>query len=567
MKTKLLLLLTTVLWLTSAQVQAQSGTTGGLTWIISNDTLTISGTGPMPDYPSNAPWYSDPSFIKTVVIESGVTSIGDGAFWGCSSLSSIEIPNSITSIGNLAFRDCSSLTSIEIPNSVTAIGNGTFWGCSSLFSIEIPNGVTSIGNYTFKDCISLSSIEIPSSVTSIGYGAFDGCISLSSVGIPNSVTTIGDYAFRDCSSLTFIEIPNSVTTIGDGTFWGCSSLTSIEIPNSVITIGSGAFSDCISLTSIEIPKSVTTIGSLVFIGCSKLENVIMLNTTPSAVSLGTGVFAGVTTSEVTLLVPASAISVYETEDVWKDFNIVAGYMLEAISNNKEYGSVSGSRNTLYPYGESVTITATPEDACKFTGWIINEEVISTDNPYTFSVTEDIALTANFISTDATLAELTASAGVLSPAFSNTVTEYSVDVENTITEIIFTATPSDKNATIQGDGTHSLTVGENTFDIVVTADDGETTKTYTITVTRSENTTSITEAAVKDMDIYPNPVMDRLYIDTPAAVQDVAIYNTDGAIVRQQTNASSINTASWKQGVYFLKITTIEGSITKKIVKQ
>ena len=156
-----------------------------------------------------------------------VTSIGESAFFYCSSLTSVTIPNSVTSIGDAAFYDCSSLTSVTIPNSVTSIGDWAFQNCSSLTSVTIPNSVTSIGKCAFFNCSSLTSVTIPNSVTSIGNDAFRGCSSLTSVTIPNSLTSIGNYVFRDCSSLTSITIPNSVTSIGRYAFQSCSSLTSV----------------------------------------------------------------------------------------------------------------------------------------------------------------------------------------------------------------------------------------------------------------------------------------------------------------------------------------------------
>ncbi len=140
--------------------------------------------------------------IPSVYKQKKVTAIGDHAFWGCSSLTSITIPSSVTEIGTWAFYSCDSLTSITIPDSVTSIGNGAFEYCSNLTSVTIPSSVTSIEDSAFWGCYSLTSITIPDSVTSIGLSAFWGCSKLTSVTIPSSVTSIGNYAFRGCSKLT-----------------------------------------------------------------------------------------------------------------------------------------------------------------------------------------------------------------------------------------------------------------------------------------------------------------------------------------------------------------------------
>ena len=197
-------------------------------------------------------------------IREGVKVIGDSAFQGCESLTSINIPNGVTTIGNAAFQGCESLTSINIPNSVTTIGWCAFQGCESLTSINIPNSVATIGDGAFYVCNSLTSINIPNSVTTIGKNAFLGCRSLTSINIPNSVTTIGDSAFDGCESLTSINIPNGVTTIGEGAFSGCKSLTSINIPNSVTTIGEGAFWGCINLLSRIKSDIIQRFGEEVF---------------------------------------------------------------------------------------------------------------------------------------------------------------------------------------------------------------------------------------------------------------------------------------------------------------
>ena len=290
----------------------------------STGVLTISGTGKMTDYSvyDHGPFYDNAS-IKSVVIESGVTSIGDEAFVACSNLTSVTIPNSVTSIGDEAFVACSNLTSVTIPNSVISIGNYEFNSCTSLTSITIPNSVTSIGDVPFCNCTRLTSIDveesnanyssqdgvlfnknkttlilypignartsydIPNSVTSIGDYAFFGCTSLTSVTIPDSVTSIGSGAFGGCESLTSITIPNSVTSISGGAFWNCKSLASITIPNSVTSIGSGAFSYCESLTSVTIPDSVTSIGREAFWNCKSLTSITIPD---SVTSIGSNAF-------------------------------------------------------------------------------------------------------------------------------------------------------------------------------------------------------------------------------------------------------------------------------------
>ena len=157
-----------------------------LTWTLDADgTLNISGMGAMKDYGYDSnrnPVYNN-SNVKTVVIEDGVTSIGNYAFTYCVSLTSITIPDSVTSIGYYAFFYCSSLTSITISDSVTSIGNYAFFYCRSLTSITIPDSVTSIGNYAFSNCRSLTSITIPDSVTNIGNDAFYGCSSLKTISL------------------------------------------------------------------------------------------------------------------------------------------------------------------------------------------------------------------------------------------------------------------------------------------------------------------------------------------------------------------------------------------------
>ena len=229
------------------------------------------------------------SSLTSVHFPSTLSTISDNAFSGCRSLSSVDFPNSVKSIGENAFSGCHSLKSLTIPNSVTSIANHAFTACSGLTSVFIPNSITNIGEYAFYGCSSLTSITIPNSVTTIGGCAFNGCSSLTSVNIPNSVTTIGNATFSDCKALISVIIPNSVTGIGNSTFSGCSGLTSVSIPNSVKNIGYQAFNGCTSLTSLTIPISVTTIENYAFCTCSGLTSVILPN---SVTTIGSQAFSG-----------------------------------------------------------------------------------------------------------------------------------------------------------------------------------------------------------------------------------------------------------------------------------
>ena len=174
--------------------------------------------------------------VKSYIIPSSVTSIGDSAFAGCSSLSNIAIPSSVNSIGDKAFWDCCSLTSIVIPDSVTSIGDGAFCGCSSLKYISIPKSVICLnGNPFFRwdgklECLSPNFIYEDDVLFNKDKSKIISCRDqvIISYIIPGSVTSIGDYAFEGCSFLSDIVIPTSVTSIGRGAFRDCNFPTDLK---------------------------------------------------------------------------------------------------------------------------------------------------------------------------------------------------------------------------------------------------------------------------------------------------------------------------------------------------
>ena len=242
-----------------------SGTSGdNINWKLrQNGTLQIDGTGSMRNYDNYpAPWcynYSNGTYrnqeVKTVIIESGITSISRNAFEGCHNLTTIIVPDGITMIGDNAFYGCSSLTEIRIPASVKSVGGSAFQNCSSLTQISIPEGV-----YWLES-------------------TFSGCSSLLSVNLPDSLLDIENFTFKNCEKLEEIKIPSRVRTIGEAAFYGCKELTNITIPDSYTSPGapgvryieSSAFAECAKLNTIVLPKTIEFIEENAFNNCINLK--------------------------------------------------------------------------------------------------------------------------------------------------------------------------------------------------------------------------------------------------------------------------------------------------------
>ena len=287
------------------------------TYVESSHTLTIGGTGKMASYSSvdQYPWNDYRSSITSLVFESGVTSVCDGAFSGYSNLTSVTFQQGVETIGHSAFSSCSGLKSISIPNSVTTIYSGAFFGCTNVETLELGNGLETIEAGVFSGLTSLTSLTIGDGVKTIYAGAFSGCTGLKNLTIGDGVTSIA-YVFNDCTNLETIVLGAGLTFLNAGSFdgytklksvtfkngtsplliheavfRGCTSLETVTLPNNVTRIGTNAFSGCTSLTSMNIPASVTSIGESVFYNCTNLTSVAF----NGPATIGSGSFPSNTT--------------------------------------------------------------------------------------------------------------------------------------------------------------------------------------------------------------------------------------------------------------------------------
>lgn len=249
------------------QVQAEAVTSGtcgaegdgsNLRWSLSGGVLTISGTGAMKNwknYYDPSPWEENDQ-ITHVVIESGVTSIGNSAFWGCFYLTDISMPDTVTRIGGEAIYACLNLTSLDI-SCVKTFDAGALCN-SGLTEVAIPSGITELPGNLLSSCKKLTKVTLPEGITKIGVTVFASCESLTSIKIPSTVTSIGSYAF-DQSAIQNISIPDGVTEIGERAFSYCPNLTELVIPDSVLKIGHKIVEGSSKLRSIHLGKGVENI--------------------------------------------------------------------------------------------------------------------------------------------------------------------------------------------------------------------------------------------------------------------------------------------------------------------
>ena len=293
---------------TTAATSGDFGVNNCLHWKVTSTftskTLTITGTGAMPDFdfPNGnlAPWWnyealgmnaiSEIDFdikgnLKRVIIGDGVTNVGDYALFCLPAATQVTLPESVTRIGRYGIAMCSALTGMSIPKSVTEIGDFGLAG-NGLTAVTLPDGLQSLGRGAFDTCASLTNTTLPAAITAVPGKCFADCTKLLNVKYAGTVTAIGDLAFESCKSLVTAPIPETVTEIGASAFTGCTALTDVTLPAGVAAIPDGCFQGCIALKDMKLPGTVTSVGHNAFTGCTALKDVRCYGAPPTVEPAG-----------------------------------------------------------------------------------------------------------------------------------------------------------------------------------------------------------------------------------------------------------------------------------------
>ena len=320
------------------EAEASGTLTNTMKWYLEkNGTLTITGTGKMPDFPNiGAPWYPYIDSITKIVLEEGITTVGSYAFvrckntasvvfpstlkeihtYGfdnCRSLKELNLPYGLQRIDRCAFSECVALTRVELPDSVTTIDGSIFSNDHNLRYVKLSAGMTSIPDSMFFNTDSLQTVIIPDGITRIEDTVFRGCDGLTSITLPKQINYIGTAAFADCKNLKNIyvddanpyfcdvdgilfskdmktlinypggrtaysyTIPSGVTKLAYGAFGTARYLYYVYFPDTLTEIGNYAFTWCSNLREITLKKNITKIGNMAFGYCTKLSKVTFEN--------------------------------------------------------------------------------------------------------------------------------------------------------------------------------------------------------------------------------------------------------------------------------------------------
>ncbi len=546
------------------------------------------------------------SGLSMIVIPDAVSLLEDFAFARCSGLTSIRISESVKYIGTSAFVDCSKLTTAHIPANVESVGTNIFLCCTNLESITVDSnnkyfraseGILysyHMDSLYICPCAKTGTIAIPNSVKSILFNAFAYCSGLTSILFGNSVSYIDHFAFSYCSGLKGeLKLPESLLRIGVNAFVECKGLTgTLVIPDSVITIYDCAFAYCEGFDGLVLGKSVDSIGNIAFSGC-QFEGTLFIpdsvrfigvlafgHTLFSSVIIGKSVnFIGslaiwdcsklneiivkaeippifeqiyMMDNTIPIYIPCGALSVYQNHANWSYFlnmkEAFVKYNVNVKPNNKRWGSTK----TTVPNCEfhSCVLNATANPLCRFVRW--SDGI--TDNPRTLTVTQDTLIEAEF------------------------------KMEDGYCEILVVS----NNKTlgwIEGGGIYpkdtviSLKAMANDYTYLCKFDkwsDGVTDNPRIVKVTQDSvfvaefvSTTHVLERdEASVLNIYPNPTASTLTIDNgEGMMKEVRMYDVRGRKVKRITvnhSQTTIDVGDLQNGMYFLKISTEKGVLTRKV---
>jgi len=595
-------------------VHAQFGTEGPLSWEISGGVLTISGNGAMPnyDFASQRPsWYDYKALLQSIIIEEGVTSIGNNAFCE-SSIHSVTFPeSSLKTIGVGAFQYCVNLKSVTIPDGVTHIIGYSFYDCKEMTSFTIGKGVISIGPYVFSGCFSLPAIEVSDGnnyFTSENgvlfskdkkiFRQYPAAKQGNNYTIPEGVTAIEHDAFESCNELRSVYIPKTVSFIGSWVFGNCSNLNSVIIPYGVTQIGEYCFANCKNLISVSLPASLMAIGQMAFINCTGLTDFSNFSLGPQALF---NAFQGSNINGCTLRVPDASIKEYEKFDEWKMFkNIVAFETEFAFSVKKDMSMFAGAKIEIAPTSDNLMfMNTTWKSSNPEVATVNNNGIVTAISQGTTEITATV-LGRNAICTMTVVEQGKSSIeGIISNSGTDNVkVNLYIKVEETgLTKrgilggyvLLATTIPND-NGEYRFEG-----LPEGSYQVQVEMDEYESEATEELSlseeVTLADVDFKIDEEAGKilviadistgkqelpgtgaGIKIYPNPITDAVRINVEtwrAASLRIQIINTAGAVVYTQkinNPDETIHLGHLPAGLYIIRLES--GSIVKtaKVVK-
>ena len=554
MRKRISLLIAAMLFGTATSF-AQGGTTGPLTWNISNDTLYISGNGAMLNYGYwDAPWSEYHEFIKAAVITSGVTSIGNCAFYYYSSLTSVALPNSIIQIGNNAFNYCSDLTSITLPDSLKSIGSGAFAFCYKLFSIMLPDSLMSIGGNAFRSCFSLAAITIPENVTSIGAtynGAFESCISLKTVNYnaKNCTTYLPysefSYIFYGCP-ITTLSIGDMVQDIPQYIFAGCNKITSITT-HAIIPpeISSNAFKN--------VPKNIP-----VYVPCESYDSYM---NAPGWGNYFTNISNG--SAEIQKICMVSVNENNHNDIIWKKQDEVTVYKIY------RKGIQSGQYDLVATFDyDSPNIWVDTESNAKIHSY-----------SYAISAIGGICNRESALSAIHKTMHLTINAGidnswniVWTAYEGSTFSTYNIyrSCNETMGEMELIGTMPTGNTSFSD---FSAPAGYVYYMIEIMLN--ETCNVSKGSSIRSNIATNAPQGVnenttIPKIMISPNPTMGELRIESgELRIENVVIYDVFGKIqkIENWKTENRIDISHLSTGIYFVKISTESGEVVRKVLKE